>query len=62
MYNRDYCCEFVEYCEIKDVSSCEIWKRNKDIAKFEKAKAELKSKLSKPFIKFLDWLERVLNK
>ena len=62
MYNKDFCCEFVEYCKIKDVSSCKIWKRNKDIAEFEKAKLELKSELSKPFIKFLDWLERVLNK
>lgn len=62
MSNKDFCCELVEYCEIKDVSSCKIWKRNKDIAEFEKAKAELKVEFLKPFIKFLDWLERVLSK
>ena len=62
MSDKDFCCEYAEYCDIKDVSSCKIWKRNKDIAEFEKAKAELKAELSKPFIKFLDWLERVLNK
>ena len=62
MSDKEFCCEFVQCCEIKDVSSCRVWKRNKNIAEFEKAKAELKSKLSKPFIKFLDWLEKVLNK
>lgn len=62
MSDKDFCCEFVKYCEIKDVSSCEIWKRNKDIAEFEKAKMELKNELAKPFIKILDWLQRRLNK
>jgi hypothetical protein len=62
MSDKDFCCEFVEYCEIKDVSSCEIWKRNKNIDEFEKAKSELKSELSKPFIKILDWLEKILDK
>lgn len=35
---------------------------NENIENFEKAKAELKAELSKPFIKFFDWLERVLSK
>ena len=62
MSDKDFCCEFLEYCEIKDVSSCKVWKRNKDIAEFEKAKAELKAELLKPFINFFVWLKRVLDK
>ena len=62
MSDKDFCCEFVKCCEIKDVSSCEIWKSNKNIDEFEKAKSELKEELQKPFIKFLDWLERMLDK
>lgn len=62
MSNKNFCCEFQEYCEIKDVSSCKIWKRNKDIADFEKAKENLVNELKKPFIKILDWLEGMLNK
>ena len=62
MSEKVFCCEYAKCCDIKDVSSCKIWKRNKDIAEFERAKAELKAELSKPFIKILDWLKRVLNK
>ena len=62
MSDKDFCCEYAEYCDIKDVSSCKICKRNKDISEFERAKSELKAELSKPNIKILDWLERVLNK
>ena len=30
--------------------------------RFEKAKAELKAEIEKPFIKFLDWLENKLQR
>ena len=62
MSDKDFCCEYAEYCDIKDVSSCKIWKRNKDIAEFEKAKENLINELKNPFIKILDWLERKLKK
>ena len=67
--NKCYCddCELKNECgfyaclqdgTIDDIVNCP----HKEMVEFEKAKAELKSELSKPFIKFLDWLERVLNK
>jgi hypothetical protein len=62
MSNKDFCCEIVEYCKIKDVSSCKIWKRNKEIAEFEKAKQDLVNEIKKPIIKVIDWLERRLRK
>ena len=41
---------------------CPIAKRNKQIAKYEKAKAELKKEIEKPFIKFLDWFGNKLQR
>jgi hypothetical protein len=58
-----YCneCDIKGYCD-KTPTDCPIAKEYKRIADFEKAKAELKSELSKPVIKFLDWLENKLQR
>ena len=58
-----YCneCNVKGYCN-KIPADCPIAKEYKQIADFEKAKAELKEELSKPFIKFLDWFENKLQR
>ena len=57
-----YCneCDIKGYCD-KNPTDCPIAKEYKRIADFEKAKAELKAEIEKPFIKFLDWLENKLQ-
>ena len=57
-----YCneCDIKGYCD-KIPVDCPIAKEYKRIADFEKAKAELKAEIEKPFIKLLDWLENKLQ-
>lgn len=66
--NKCYCddCEFKNECgfyaclqdgTIDDIVNCP----QKEIVEFEKAKENLVNELKKPFIKFFNWLERVLS-
>jgi hypothetical protein len=55
----NYCGCYIGY---NTPAMCPIAKRNKQIADFEMAKAELKAEIEKPFIKFLDWLENKLQR
>lgn len=60
--NKVYCCECVEYCDKIDITTCKAWKWNKNIAEFEKAKQEFINEIKKPFVKFLDWLDKLISK
>jgi hypothetical protein len=55
----NYCGCYIGY---NTPAMCPIAKRNKQIADFERAKAELKAEIEKPFIKFFDWLENKLQR
>lgn len=59
-----------EYCEICNIKAycdelpadCRLHKEIKQLAEFEIAKTKLAEEIEKPFIKFLDWFEKELQR